>query len=225
MALIGFRVLALAVGYAFGLFQTGYFYGKSKGIDIHDKGSGNVGTTNTLRVLGKKAGLITFLGDLLKAVLAVLLVRIIFQNTEAQAAGIVKILELYAGLGVVLGHNYPFYLKFRGGKGIACTAGVVVAVLPQAAPVSLLIFILVVAVTRYVSLGSILAVTAYLVHVVVFVQMGWFIHLDKAGTVEFTILSACFTAMALWRHRANIVRLAKGTENKLGAKKEGGKNE
>lgn len=218
MTLIGFRVIALAIGYVFGLFQTGYLYGKSKGIDIHDEGSGNVGTTNTLRVLGKKAGLITFLGDLFKAILAVLLVRVIFKNTEA--ADIVKVLELYAGFGAVLGHNFPFYMKFKGGKGVACTAGVVLAVLPQAAPVSLLIFILAVAVTRYVSLGSILAILAYLVHVIVFGLMGCYIGLDRAGTIEFAIVSGCFTAMALWRHRANVVRIVKGTENKLGAKKE-----
>ena len=120
--MIGARVIALGIGYLFGLFQTGYLYGKSQGIDIRSEGSGNAGTTNSLRVLGIKAGLITFAGDLCKAILAVLLVKVLFRNAYPDA---VKILELYAGFGAVLGHNFPFYLKFKGGKGIACTSGMI----------------------------------------------------------------------------------------------------
>lgn len=125
--MIGARVIALGIGYLFGLFQTGYLYGKSQGIDIRSEGSGNAGTTNSLRVLGIKAGLITFAGDLCKAILAVLLVKVLFRNAYPDA---VKILELYAGFGAVLGHNFPFYLKFKGGKGIACTSGMILAVCP-----------------------------------------------------------------------------------------------
>ena len=93
------RILALAIGYIFGLFQTGYIYGRSKGIDIRKEGSGNAGTTNSLRVLGWKAGLITFLGDLLKAIFAVLLVKVIFQGKYPEG---IAVLELYAGFGTVL---------------------------------------------------------------------------------------------------------------------------
>ena len=120
--MLGARVIAVAVGYCFGLFQTGYIYGEKHGVDIRTQGSGNAGTTNTLRVLGWKAGLITFLGDLFKAIFAVLLIRFIFIGKYPDA---VKILELYAGFGAVLGHNFPFYLKFKGGKGIACTSGMI----------------------------------------------------------------------------------------------------
>ena len=116
------RIIALLIGYGFGLFQTGYLYGKSKGIDIRQQGSGNAGTTNSLRVLGWKAGIITFAGDLLKAVFAILLVKLIFHGTYGADT---KVLELYAGFGTVLGHNFPCYLQFRGGKGIACTTGVI----------------------------------------------------------------------------------------------------
>lgn len=123
------RIIALLIGYGFGLFQTGYLYGKSKGIDIRKQGSGNAGTTNSLRVLGWKAGIITFAGDLLKAVFAVLLVKLIFHGTYGADT---KVLELYAGFGTVLGHNFPCYLQFRGGKGIACTTGVILAVCPPA---------------------------------------------------------------------------------------------
>lgn len=209
------RVIALAIGYVCGLFQTGYIYGKSKGIDIRNEGSGNAGTTNSLRVLGWKAGLITFLGDLCKAILAVVLVKVIFDESYPDS---IKVLELYAGFGTVLGHNFPCYLKFKGGKGIACTAGVILAVCPLAAPICLVLFIGSIAITRYVSLGSILVVIAYLIQVIVFGQMGY-LHMEAEYLPEFYIITACFTGMALWRHRANIKRLLNGTENKLGMKK------
>ncbi len=209
------RVIAVAIGYVFGLFQTGYLYGKSQGIDIRNEGSGNAGTTNSLRVLGVKAGLITFAGDLFKAIFAVLLVQLLFGKTYPEA---VKILGLYAGFGAVLGHNFPFYLKFKGGKGIACTSGMILAVCPLAAPICLFLFIVSIAITRYVSLGSILVVVSYLIQVIVFGQLGY-LNIDAAYLPEFYIVSACFTAMALWRHRANIKRLLTGTENKFGMKK------
>ena len=210
------RIICVAIGYLFGLLQTGYLYGKTQHVDIRKEGSGNAGTTNSLRVLGWKAGVITFLGDLFKAIFAVLLVKLIFTNTYGEAT---KVLELYAGFGSVLGHNFPFYLQFKGGKGIACTSGMILAVCPAAAPICLLLFILAVAITRYVSLGSILVVSSYLIQVIVFGQLGY-LKLEGATLIEFYIVSACFTAMALWRHRQNIVRLLNGTENKFGKKKE-----
>ena len=206
------RIIALLIGYGFGLFQTGYLYGKSKGIDIRQQGSGNAGTTNSLRVLGWKAGIITFAGDLLKAVFAVLLVKLIFHGTYGADT---KVLELYAGFGTVLGHNFPCYLQFRGGKGIACTTGVILAVCPPAVICCAVGFLIIVGITRYVSVGSIFLVSAYLVQAIIFGQLGWL----KISGIEFYILSACFTGMAIWRHRANIVRLMNGTENKFGTKK------
>ena len=118
----------------------------------------------------------------------------------------------------MLGHNFPFYLKFKGGKGIACTSGMILAVCPLAAPVCLILFIGSIAITRYVSLGSILVVTSYLVQVLIFGHMGY-LHIDAAYLPEFYVVSACFTAMALWRHRSNIGRLLHGTENKFTFKK------
>ena len=161
------RIIALLIGYGFGLFQTGYLYGKSKGIDIRQQGSGNAGTTNSLRVLGWKAGIITFAGDLLKAVFAVLLVKLIFHGTYGADT---KVLELYAGFGTVLGHNFPCYLQFRGGKGIACTTGVILAVCPPAVICCAVGFLIIVGITRYVSVGSIFLVSAYLVQAIIFGQ-------------------------------------------------------
>ncbi len=210
------RIIVLAMGYLLGLIQTGYLYGRSKGIDIRKEGSGNAGTTNSLRVLGWKAGAVTFAGDLGKAILAVFLAWLIFHGKYPDA---VKVLELYAGFGAVLGHNFPFYLGFKGGKGIACTSGTILAVCPLAAPICLILFILSVGITRYVSLGSIIVVCTYLIQVVVFGQLG-ILHMSNEVLTEFYIASACFTLLALWQHRANIGRLLHGTENKFGVKKE-----
>lgn len=213
---LGIRFIALAIGYLFGTFQTGYFYGKTRGIDIREHGSGNAGATNTLRTLGLKAGAITFAGDCLKAVGAILLVTHFFGN---QFVGDVRVLGLYAGLGAVLGHNFPFYLQFKGGKGIACTAGVAIAVCPEAVPVCLTVFVVCLWLTKYVSLGSILMAALFIIQVVEFNWMGA-LGLPVENVLEFDVLAAIFGILAIWRHKANIGRLLAGTENKVGSKKE-----
>ncbi len=210
------RIAALAIGYAFGLFQSGYIYGKAHGIDIREHGSGNAGTTNTLRTLGWKAGAVTFLGDCLKGVLAILAVWLIYHEMYPDS---VRVLMFYAGLGAVLGHNFPFFMKFQGGKGIATTAGVVLAICPQVAPVCLVVFVVTVLVSRYVSLASILMVLAFLIQVPLFNYFGWLL-LPQTAVLEFDILTAVFSVMAVARHHANIKRLINGTENRFGKKKE-----
>ena len=205
------RLASLVIGYALGLIQTGYLYSRSVGIDIREHGSGNSGTTNTLRVLGLKAGAVTFAGDLLKAVAAVWIPYLLFGKTYPEA---VRLLQLYGGFGSVMGHNFPYYLNFKGGKGIACTAGMIISLIPLAAPICLALFIGSVVFTGYVSLGSILVVLAFLIQVILFNMKGM-IGLDPAFIMEFNILAACFTAMGIWRHRSNIVRLLSGTENKF----------
>ena len=206
------RIVAVAIGYVIGLFQTGYLYGKSHGIDIREHGSGNSGTTNTLRTLGWKAGAVTFIGDVAKAIVAVVIVHFLFREMDG-----LKVIELYAGFGAVLGHNFPFYLKFKGGKGIASTSGMILAVCPQAAPLCLILFIAIVLATRYVSLGSIIMVIAFVVQTITYNHLGW-LGVESGYMLEFDILAACFTALAIWQHRANIKRLINGTENKFGQK-------
>lgn len=209
------RIICLVMGYVFGLFQTGYIYGKAKGIDIRQYGSGNSGSTNALRVLGVRAGLIVFLGDFLKTVIPCFLVRLLFSSKPDY----VYVLILYAGFGVILGHNFPCYLKFKGGKGIAATAGIMFSLDIRLTLLCLAAFVLVVAVTRYVSLGSLIVSTIFLVWNVVMGRMGAY-GLSPASRPEFYVISAVIAAMAFWRHRANIKRLAQGKENKIGAKKQ-----
>lgn len=207
------RVIALVIGYAFGLIQTGYLYGRFKHMDIRQHGSGNAGSTNVLRVMGKKAALMVFLGDYLKAVIAMCLVRLIFRNSASP-----DLLSLYAGLGVTLGHNYPCYLHFKGGKGIASLAGIMTAMDLRVTLVCFIFFTVSVFVTRYVSLGSVLVSVSFFVSLVVFEQMGSY-RVALSSRPEFYILGAVLMCLALWRHRANIKRLLSGTESKLGASK------
>ena len=149
-------ILCLCIGYLFGCIQSGYIYGRCHGIDIRNYGSGNAGTTNVLRTLGKKAGYITYAGDALKGLAAIYLVRyVIFANSGID----MSLLTMYTGFGVVLGHNYPFYLKFKGGKGIAVTSGVMFAFDWRFAALAIVVFAVAFYATRYVSVGS-LAITA-----------------------------------------------------------------
>ena len=211
------RLICLAIGYLFGLFQTGYIYGMINHVDIRKHGSGNAGTTNALRTLGWKAGAITFIGDCLKCVLAVLLVRFIFADSSH-----VELLAIYAGLGAVLGHNFPFYLNFKGGKGIASTVGLILAVNPVMFLIVAIVFIAIVWFTQYVSLGSIVIMVLFVIQVVIYGQMDGF-GLTGGELYEFYAIAIVLAALAIWRHRANMKRLATGTENKTDLRKIGKK--
>ena len=183
-------------------------------IDIRNYGSGNSGTTNALRVLGKKAGLIVFAGDFLKTVFACLAARLIFQESPDT-----DLYVLYAGLGVVLGHNFPCYLHFKGGKGIASMAGILVSMDWRVTLVCAALFLGAVIITRYVSLGSILVVISFFIQMLICGSRGDY-RVYEESLLEFFAISFILMAMAIWRHRANIKRLLSGTENKLwGGKK------
>ena len=206
------RLICVMIGYVFGLFQTGYIYGKMHNIDIREQGSGNAGTTNALRTMGWKAGLVTFLGDCFKCVFAVVIVHLLYGKTHAD---MIPLLAMYAGMGAVLGHNYPFYLKFKGGKGIAATAGLLVSTTNVwMVLICLVAFVAIVGVTRYVSLGSLAVVIIYLVEVVVYGQMGGF-GVAANYLCEMYAIAAFLMLSAFFKHRANIQRLLSGTENKL----------
>lgn len=197
--------ICLAIGYLFGCFSTGYIVGKRSKVDIRKYGSGNAGTTNAFRTLGKKAGIITFLGDFIKAVIPILLVRfLIFPDQEYT-----KLLETIIGFGVVMGHNYPFWLRFKGGKGIAVTAGVFASFDFRIIPVGIILFATVVLVTKYVSVGSLLIALLLPVWIAITQQ-------DNTYYIPMIGVALCFTCSAIYKHRANIKRLMNGTENKIG---------
>lgn len=208
------RIISILIGYACGHFLTGFFYGKTQHVDLRKVGSGNVGTTNTYRNLGPKAGILTLLGDVFKVVLSVLIVWLIYRgNGDVN----VKVLEYYAALGTILGHNFPVFMKFHGGKGIACTGGLMVAVCPICVPVCLTLFLATVLITKYVSLGSILVCISFFIQILIFGQNGM-LGLAGADLTEVYILAAVVMVLGIARHHANIGRLLKGTENKFSFK-------
>lgn len=179
-------------------------------MDIRQMGSGNAGTTNTLRVFGAKAGLIVFVGDVLKCAIAVVAARLLFGGSRPD---ILYLLMLYGAAGAILGHNFPFYLGFRGGKGIAATAGLIAAFHPAFIPMGIVLFFSVFVTTHYVSLGSLLIYAGFMVQLVVMGQMGVF-GMDQAALLELYAVGGFLTVMAYVKHRANIGRLLKGEERK-----------
>ena len=207
------RIICLAIGYICGLLQTGYLVGKMNHVDIRKEGSGNAGSTNALRVMGWKAGAMTFAGDVIKCLAAILIARYLYRDTEY-----VPLLAMYAGLGATLGHNFPFYLKFKGGKGIAVLAGLVLSTGLVMVPIPLTAFLIAVLMTRYVSLGSLLASSMFFLEVLFYGQLGGF---DMAFRYRMELYVLVFLLMALaWvRHKENIKRLLAGTENPFRSKK------
>ena len=202
------RLICLCIGYLCGLFQTGYIVGKIKGIDIREHGSGNAGTTNILRTMGAKYAAIVLLGDALKCGLAILITGLIYGNSHMI---ICPLLSLYASAGVILGHNFPFYMGFKGGKGIAATAGFIVFGLsPVMTLVGIIVFFSVFFLTHYVSLGSILLYVALVVCSVVF-KMTDFYDWSSQGMpqlyTEYIIVIVLLMLLMLLRHKDNIKRL------------------
>ena len=193
------RFICVIIGYAFGLLQTGYLYGKLHHVDIRKQGSGNAGTTNALRTMGWKAGLVTLLGDCFE-------VRVsrwswCICSMERAMRNMMPLLAMYAAWGSWLGHNYPFYLKFKGGKGIAATAGLIVSTTNVwMVLICLAAFVGVVGITRYVSLGSLLVVIIYLAEVVIYGQMGGF-HVAQNYLYEMYGIAAFLMLSAFFKHR------------------------
>ena len=200
-------ILCLCIGYAFGCISTGLIVGKTKNVDIRKYGSGNVGTTNALRTLGVKAGLVTFLGDILKCVIPVVLMKyVVFGDVDYRL-----LLGLCTGFGAVLGHNFPFYLHFKGGKGIAVMAATILMFDLRLAAICLVTFVAVVAFTRYVSLGSLIVALEFFFFTL-------FVYGIREQNWPVLVVSALFASLAFYTHRTNIKRLLAGTENKIGKK-------
>lgn len=209
------RVLCLLIGYGLGSISTSYLYGKAKGIDVREHGSGNAGTTNTLRVMGRKAGAIVLAGDMLKTFLAILLTWLIFHWFFPDMD---YLLRIYTGAGVILGHDYPFYMKFKGGKGIACSGAMILSFYWGIIPASVVIFFGIFFLTHYVSLASIFLYLGFMAQLVIFGQSG-LLGMSQPALIEMYIVAALLTALALFQHRENIKRLIKGEERQTILKK------
>lgn len=219
---IVFLLGCLLVGYLLGSVNGSIIVGRCMGIDIRSQGSKNAGATNALRVLGKKAAALVFLFDFFKAVLAVLLARFaagwmlsLGVLQESNVADFSLYGQYLAGLGAVLGHNFPLYFHFKGGKGILASWGVIMILDYRIAIALVIVFILVVWATRYVSLASITSAILYPLFVIAFNAGNL-----QPGTAYYIALSLIISILAVYRHRANIARLTSGTESKLGAKKD-----
>lgn len=209
------RISALACGLVFGLFQTGYIVGKSKGIDLREHGSGNSGATNTLRVMGARYGFLVLGGDALKTILAMLIVYFTFGNMYPKMR---ILLTVYAALGCIISHDFPFYMHFKGGKGIACTAGFCICLAifnPLFFFLTFVVFLIPFLTTHYVSLGSIMVYVAVMAEFVIFGQNGWLRYDYKQDVlIECYIIIFFLMCLAIFQHRKNIGRLVKGEESK-----------
>ena len=194
------------VGYLLGCFSTGILISNQAGINIREAGSKNTGASNVLRVLGIGRGAITFLGDALKAVLACWIGGLLLPGTTF---GIERFGVMVGGLGAILGHNWPAFFSFKGGKGIASSTAVLLFVDPLLGGISIALCIIVIAVTRYISVGSIVMLLTFLVLTCIFHFDQWFA----------CVFAAALFLLGVYRHRANIQRLREGTENKVGRKK------
>jgi glycerol-3-phosphate acyltransferase PlsY len=223
-------IIVAVAAYLLGSIPTGYLVAKAKGIDIRSVGSGNIGATNAMRVLGKPAGIFVMIVDVAKGWYACYLGMIIYAfislhyesriiRTNADVEFVSNLVSHYhqdlqhtmlvAGIFAVLGHNYTCWLKFKGGKGIATMAGVYLSLAPVALCIALAVFILSVVITRYVSIGSILAAAVLPVAV-------WFTN----ENMVLRIVTIALCALAIFKHKSNIKRIMAGTESRFGKKSE-----
>ncbi|MBI3879307.1 MAG: glycerol-3-phosphate 1-O-acyltransferase PlsY [Verrucomicrobia bacterium] len=194
--------------YLLGSIPTGFLVAKARGVDITKAGSGNIGATNAFRVLGKTAGTLVLLVDALKGFLAVFLAERFGHELSNLPTDQAVLFAIAGGFGAILGHNYPCWLKFKGGKGVATTAVVLLALMPWTLAVALGVWLVLLALTRYVSVASIAGAAALPVAAFIFPY-----------PIEKRIVACLMAALAIYKHKTNIQRLLSGTENRFGAKK------
>jgi len=193
--------------YLMGSLPTGYLVARARGVDIRKEGSGNIGATNVFRILGKPAGIFVLVVDGLKGYAACAWVADLMLRWFANPEIAAETVRITAGIAAILGHNYTCWLRFKGGKGIATSAGVLAALVPAALLIIFAIWVIVFALTRYVSLASISAAFSL-------PFAAWFTR-NNLGIV---LVTGAMGALAIYKHRANIHRLLEGTENRIGAK-------
>lgn len=191
-------ILCAIIGYLMGSISTGILLSKAQGRDIRNEGSKNAGATNALRVFGLKIGLLTFIGDCLKAVIAMGVAALIGGHETA----------MFTGLFVILGHNWPVFFQFKGGKGVACSSAVILCLFPLEGLIAILLCIAAIYFTRYISLGSMVMIVTF-----------FFILLFTRGFWPCGAWALIIMVLGLLRHKDNVVRLLSGKENKVSFKK------
>lgn len=201
-------LICCAAGYLLGSFPAGYFAGRLAGVDVRTVGSGNIGATNVLRVLGKKWGLPVFAIDAFKGFAAVRL-AFLFVRYWPEAKPYAEYFGILGAIMSVVGHSFPVWLRFKGGKGVATSAGAMIGLVPLAVPLVFLVWLIVFQTTRYVSLASIVA--AVFLPIIV----GLFARWKLVDTRALIYVSILMMLLVVWRHRSNFSRLLKGTEQRF----------
>ncbi len=213
--MIAFKLIAVAIlSYLLGSLNFGVILSKYlKKEDVRESGSGNAGSTNMLRSYGKTMGILTILGDMLKVMVAIMIAKMII--SPAEIAGYIDIngnenilIKSFAGFFSVLGHIFPCFFKFKGGKGVATSGGMVFMIDWRIALILLAVFILTVLLTKYVSLGSILMAVFYTVLIGIFYK-----------NIVLIVIAVFFTVVVITAHRSNVKKLMSGTESKITDKK------
>jgi glycerol-3-phosphate acyltransferase PlsY len=209
---VGLILIVMVLSYLLGSFPSGYLAGRFAGIDVRTQGSGNIGATNVLRLLGKKYGYAVFFCDAAKGLLAVRVALLLASRAEpsnryADAFGIL------AGLVCVFAHTFPVWLKFKGGKGVATSAGVMLGLAPLATLVAVFVWIIVFELTRYVSVASVTAAIALPS------AIGLFLGLHITNSLMIFYSAVLLALVVCWRHRSNFARLCNGTEQRFPRKK------
>ncbi|HEY2124439.1 MAG TPA: glycerol-3-phosphate 1-O-acyltransferase PlsY [Chthoniobacterales bacterium] len=203
MGLLGIALFS----YLIGSIPSGYLAGRLGGVDIRQQGSGNIGATNVTRVLGKRYGYPVFLADFIKGFSAVFLAPLLGRYFDLSCS--TEVCQVVAGVFVVIGNAFPFWLRFRGGKGVATSAGLFFALIPVAAVIATLIWIIAFYTTRYVSLASVMAalalpLTVFIIH-----------HVTGVHRPFVLGMTATLAAIVILRHRTNLARLMRGTEQRF----------
>lgn len=200
-------IVAVLAGYFCGSLPTGFLVARLKGIDIRSVGSGNIGATNVFRILGKGPGIFVLLVDALKGLLPVIWLAPALTSTDPAANP--EWVRIVAGVSAILGHNYTCWLRFKGGKGIATSAGVFLGLTPGPLGIAFATWLVIFALGRYVSLASIAAAAAL-------PAAAWIL----PHGLPLRVIATTIGALAIFKHRANIQRLLAGTENRVGGRKE-----
>ncbi len=208
--------IAVIIAYLLGSIPTGYLFGKIfKKIDIRQHGSGNMGATNALRILGPGIGITVLLIDMFKGFFAVLIGKFLIFSVVIPQIQVLEYMVVLVALAAIFGHIFTIFLGFKGGKGVATAAGVFAAMIPFPLMFGLMTFIIIVVLTRYVSLGSIMAAL-----ILLFAQFMFYIN-TSSGELPKLLLVILIVVFIIYKHKANIVRLVKGTENKISFTKKG----